>query len=463
MIKFGTDGWRGVIGDDFTFENVRIVSQAIASFLKRTAKEKKRVVIGFDRRFLSESFAREVGCVLAANKIKTIISSCDVPTPVVSFHCLYKKYDLGIMITASHNPAQFNGIKIKTKEGGAADKFLTNKVESLLYKGKPRKISYQAAIKSGFLKQKGLTADYIKFLRNFFKVNKIRKLKMRLLVDTMHGVGNGYIEQVLGSSQMHIDYLHNDFNPSFAGIRPEPIEENLQSLIKKVKTKRYDLGIAIDGDGDRLAVVNKDGSFLTAQILLPLLALHMVKNKGQRKGIGKTIVGSNLIDKVSLSLGVPCYQTPVGFKYISNLFSQNLISIGGEEAGGIGFAGYIPERDGTASSLMLLEMIAAEGKSLDRLLKELWAKFGRWYYQRTAFPIRKKIKSMDNIKLPRELLGSKIERINRSDGIKLITKRGWLMFRKSGTEPVVRVYAEGRTKRETSALIDLGKKIIQAS
>jgi len=463
MIKFGTDGWRGIIGDDFTFSNVRIVAQAIADYLKRNSRKSRlRVVVGFDRRFLSEEFASEVSCVIAANKIKVVLSSSSIPTPTVSFHALYGRYDLGVMITASHNPAKFNGLKIKTADGGAADKTITDKVERLIGKSKLRYVVFGKAVKKRLIKVSGLDTDYVSFLKRFVALGKIRKMKLRVLVDIMYGAGNSFIENVLKPSGIKINYLHSGFNPSFGGIHPEPIDNNLGELIRRVKREKYDLGIALDGDADRIAMVTGKGEFINAQVLLPMLAIHMIKNRKEPSGIGKTVVGSNLIDEVALSLNVPCYETPVGFKYISNLFKENLISIGGEEAGGIGFKGYIPERDGTASFLMLLEMIAYEGKSFDGLLKSLWKDYGKWYYTRTSFPVKKSRDSLGSMNLPRNLLGRKIERINRSDGIKLVTKDSWLMFRKSGTEPIIRVYAEARSRKELGALINLGKKAVNS-
>ncbi|MFH1768046.1 MAG: phosphoglucomutase/phosphomannomutase family protein [Candidatus Omnitrophota bacterium] len=461
MIKFGTDGWRGVIADNFTFDNVRIVSQAISDYLIRSSKKNKRVVVGYDRRFLSREFAQAASCVLAANNIKVVLSKEAIPTPIVSFECLYKKYDLGIMITASHNPAQFNGLKIKTKEGAAADKSLTDKIEKLLYKQKPRLISFEAAVKSRLVRIDDISGDYIAFLRNFVDIKKIRRLKLKILMDNMYGVGDSFIERILGASNIKVDYIHNEFNPSFGGIHPEPIEPNLQDTIKKMKQGIYNLGVVLDGDADRIAVIDRNGVLIDAQILLPLLALHMVEDRKEKEGIAKTVVGSKLIDTVALSLGVPCYETAVGFKYISQLFKEKLISIGGEEAGGIGFKGYIPERDGTASFLMILEMIACKKKSFDILLKDLWKKYGRWYYAKTSFPVSQMTRSLDSLRFPSRLLGRKVVRINKSDGIKLIADNSWLMFRKSGTEPIVRVYSEAKSNKEAASLLELGSKLVK--
>lgn len=460
MIKFGTDGWRAVIAEDFTFDNVKIISQAIADYLNKQTGKNKKVVIGYDCRFLSQEFAKTVALVLCANKIKAVLSNRAVPTPAVSLHALYNKYDLGVMITASHNGAEFNGLKIKTKDGGAADKALTDKVESLLYKTKPKILPEEAAKRTGLLQLKDLTELYVDFLKKFVDVKKIRKLKLNILVDTMYGAGDNFIEKVLGRCSIKIDYIRNEYNPSFGGVHPEPIEENLGATIARMKTGKYDLGIVLDGDADRIAAFDSRGNYVNAQVLLPLLSIHMIKNRKELGGIGKTVVGSNIIDDVALSLGAACYETPVGFKYISSLFKQNLICIGGEEAGGIGFRGYIPERDGSASCLMVLEMLAHEKKSFDVRLNELYRRYGRWFYSRTALPVKKLKKSINTLKLPSNILGKTIERVNKLDGIKLIAKDNWLMFRQSGTEPIVRVYAESKSQKEADELLNLGKKII---
>jgi alpha-D-glucose phosphate-specific phosphoglucomutase len=462
MIKFGTDGWRAVIAQDFTFDNVKIISQAISDYLHKQRGKNKKVVIGYDCRFLSGEFARTVALVLCANKIKAVLSDRAVPTPAVSLHALYKKYDLGVMITASHNGPEFNGLKIKTKDGGAADKVLTDAVESLLCKNKPKILPEETAKKINLLQYLDLTQFYVSFLKKLVDTSKIRKLKLNILVDTMYGAGDNFIERVLGSSSVKIDYTRNEYNPSFGGVHPEPIEENLESTIVKMKKGKYDLGIVLDGDADRIAAFDSRGNYINAQVLLPLLSIHLVKNRHQAGGIGKTVVGSNIIDDVALSLGAACYETPVGFKYISSLFSEGLICIGGEEAGGIGFQGYIPERDGSAACLMLLEMIACENESFDGLLRKLWHQYGRWFYSRTAIPLKNLKKSTNDIKLPASILGKKIERVNKLDGIKLITKDNWLMFRQSGTEPIVRIYAEAKTQKQADALLALGKKMIYA-
>jgi len=461
MIKFGTDGWRAIIAEDFTFDNLKVMAQATADYYN-SLKKNNKAVIGFDRRFLSPDFAKTVASVFAANGIKVTLSDKDCPTPTVSFECRYSKYDFGIMITASHNPFRFNGYKIKTAAGGGADSNVTGSVEKYLHKNKVKELDFDAAVKAGKIRVVDFTGPYVDFLRNYVNIKTIRQHKLRVLVDTMHGVGSNYVAQALGPCGIKIDYLHDDYNPGFEGINPEPVAANLKELMARVKKEKYTCGLVLDGDADRIAMVDSKGNYVNAQVLLPLLAIHMIKNRKEKGGIGKTVVGSNLIDDVALDLNAACYETPVGFKYLSNLFQEGAICVGGEEAGGIGFSGYIPERDGSMSFLLILEMMAYEKKTFDQLLADMYKKYGRWYYSRTAISVKSVKKGLEALKLPDQILGNKVERINRADGIKLITKKNWLMFRKSGTEPIVRVYAEAKSEAEAKKLVDQGVKMVYA-
>jgi phosphomannomutase len=268
-------------------------------------------------------------------------------------------------------------------------------------------LSEEAAKSKKLLETKDLTVLYIDFLKKFVDLNKIRKLKLNILVDVMYGAGDNFIESVLGKCGIKVNYLHNEFNPSFGGFHPEPIEENLVAMEKAMKSGKYDLGVVLDGDADRIASFDSKGNYINAQVILPLLSIHMAKNRNEKGGIGKTVVGSNIIDDVALSLGVACYETPVGFKYISSLFKQNLISIGGEEAGGIGFKGYIPERDGSAAALLLLEMMAEEKKKYDALLSDLFKTYGRWFYSRTAIPVKSLKKSVNDLNCRHHFFGKR--------------------------------------------------------
>ncbi len=460
-IHFGTDGWRGIIARDFTFQNVRILSQAVSDYCrKRTPGKKISICVGYDARFLSREFAQEVCCVLAANGISVVLSSRDVPTPAVSFFVQRERYDLGIMITASHNPYYFNGFKIKKPNGGAADKQITDAVESLLGKTPVAFIDFPKALDEKRVVLKDITRCYVQFIRQYLHRSIVKNLKVHVLVDVMYGSGNGYLEEVFEGTGVKFSYLRNEFNPSFGGCNPEPIEKNITQLMRAMKTKRYDIGFVLDGDADRLASVLPGGRYVGVQTILPLLAFHLRKNRALEGGIVKTIVGSNLVDAVAQDLGCILYETPVGFKYISSLFETENVLIGGEEAGGLGVQGYIPERDGTMSCSLILEMMGYTKKSYFQLIAELDKKFGRWYYQRISFPVTPGRNPLANLKIPSHLLGRAVSRVNDLDGLKIMSEKSWLMFRASGTEPIVRIYSEALSQKEANQLIELGKKMI---
>jgi phosphomannomutase len=332
----------------------------------------------------------------------------------------------------------------------------------LLGKRKPKTIELKEAKAKNKLQIKDLTKPYLQFIKKFVNLSAIKKLKIKVLIDVMYGSGDNFLEKMIGKSNLTIDHINNDYNPSFGGIHPEPTEENIGAMLKKMKKGDYDVGLVLDGDADRLAVVDSRGNYVNAQVILPLLLIHMAKNRKAKKGIGKTVVGSNVIDKVAVDLDIVCYETPVGFKYLSNLFKQKMIDIGGEEAGGIGVSGYVPERDGSVSFLLLLEMMAKEKKSFDQLLGEFYKRYGRYYYQRISVSVKSLKNGLKNLKIPEKIANKKVERVNRLDGIKIIAKDCWLMFRESGTEPIVRVYAESNKKKESQELIAEGKKIIDA-
>ncbi len=465
-IKFGTDGWRGVISDNFTFENVKVVSQAISDWLNKKLKTKnrtKKVIVGFDTRFLSQDYARTVACVLAANGIFVILSDRATPTPTISFSVERKGFDAGIMITASHNPAKFNGIKIKTSTGAAAPVSVTKAVEGLLFKSKINSLDLNEAINSGKIKVMDLTQKYVSFLKKYIDLKKIKNQKFKVLVDVMHGSGNGFIKEVLKSTNINFTLMRNDINPSFGGLRPEPTVENLAVILSRMKKEKFDLGLVLDGDADRIAAVEPGGRFIHPQKILGLLALHLYEDRLLKGGIVKTIAGTNLIDNIAKKLKLKLYETPVGFKYISDLMVKENILVGGEEAGGMGFKNYIPERDGTLAGLLLLEMMVYRKKSMNSIVKDMEGEFGRYHYRRFDLNIQKQNVSLERLKKIKKILGKSVIKIKDFDGIKLILEdESWLMFRASGTEPLVRVYAEAKTANFAQALISFGAKLIKS-
>lgn len=451
-IKFGTDGWRGVIAQEYTFENLKIVSQAVADCLG----EGKKIALGYDTRFLSKEFAEVSAKVFSSNGITVVLSDRAIPTPAVSFAVKTKKLDLGIMITASHNPAAYNGFKIKTPSGGAAGPELTQKVESHLGNS-PVKYSSEAQAN---IKTEDLSGEYVRFIRSYIDFKSIKNKNFKVLVDSMFGSGDSFIAEILKGSKIRLEFIRNSVNPSFGGGRPEPLEENLEELKKKVKKGKFDLGIALDGDADRLAAVSGDGTFIHPQKILGLLALHLNQDRKWSGGIIKTIAGTTMMDTIARFLKVKLYETPVGFKYISQLMEREDILTGGEEAGGMGVKGYIPERDGSVAGLLLLEMMAFRGKPILKILQEMERQFGRYYYLRDDLRLEKRIEPKKE-DLPDELLGKKVIQIKDYDGIKLICEdESWLMFRASGTEALMRLYSEAKTLKRSSGLLKLGREII---
>ncbi|MCK9432514.1 MAG: phosphoglucomutase/phosphomannomutase family protein [Candidatus Omnitrophica bacterium] len=451
QIKFGTDGWRAVIADTYTLENVKILSQAVADFLGTG----KKIAVGFDTRFMSDKFARASAIVFKSNGIEAVLSDRPIPTPALSFAVKSRKLDLGIMITASHNPAEYNGYKIKNSAGGGASQELTREVEKLLLANPVKDSASPESVEVA-----DLTRDYIKFIRNYIDLKKIRNKKFKVLVDSMYGSGDSFIAQVLKGTNIRLEFMRNTINPSFGGGRPEPVEDNLKELKARVKKEKFDLGIALDGDADRIAAVAPGGVFIHPQKILGLLALHLNQDRGWSGGLVKTICGTTMMDNIAKFLKIKLYETPVGFKYISNLMETEDIVAGGEEAGGMGVKGYIPERDGTMAGLLLIEMMVYRNKNILKILDETEKQFGKFYYVRQDFHIEKRVEPKKE-NLPKELLGKKVVDIKDYDGIKLICEdQSWLMFRGSGTEPIMRTYAEAKNLKQAKQLLALGKDII---
>lgn len=452
-IEFGTDGWRGVIADTYTFQNLKIVSQAVADYLGSG----KKVAVGYDTRFMSDVFAKVAAEIFRNNGIHVALSDRSIPTPTLSFAVRKRSLDLGIMITASHNPSEYSGFKIKVSSGGAAGPEVTKDIEGRLGKTPVKDIPEG----DGRIIIEDLTFDYIKFIRQYIDLKKIRNKRFKVLVDAMYGSGDSFIAQVLKNTNIRIEFMRNTYDPSFGGIRPEPIEENLTELIKRVKKEKFDLGIALDGDADRIACVAPEGVFIHPQKILGLLTLHLNQDRHWSGGIVKTIAGSTMMDKIAKFLQVKLYETPVGFKYISNLMEKEDILAGGEEAGGMGVKGYIPERDGIVAGLLLIEMMVYRNKNILQILKDMEKQFGRYYYLREDLKVKNPNIDMKNFKEIEEILGEKVVKVKDIDGIKFfLADESWMMFRGSGTEPIVRIYAESKSLSKAKKIIAFGKDLI---
>lgn len=471
VIKFGTDGWRAVISDTFTFENVRIVAQATADWVRTIANtsgsdyrdnrskinhdlEGLKVAVGYDNRFLSAEYARTFAQVLAGNGIKVYLSDTSLPTPALSLGVTHLKAVCGIMITASHNPAKFNGIKIKTAQGGAAPKDITSVVESYLG-STPVKQSDSGILIHDFKKA------YVTFIKGYLNLKKLKTAKYKILTDIMHGSGRDLMAEILKGSSLKLELLRADVNPGFDGSKPEPIPECLTGIMGRMKKEKFDIGLVLDGDADRIAAVAPGGEFVSPQKILGLLILHLVRNRKVEGGIVKTLCGTTMYDHIAKKLGIKLYETPVGFKYISDLMLTQKIVAGGEEAGGMGLPNYIPERDGTLAGLLLVEMMVYNKRNFKQLIDDMEKEFGRYYYQRLDYAMDAKKVDLNKLKQVTSVLGKPVVKVNDIDGVKLICdNEDWLMFRPSGTEPLVRIYSEAKSLKRAKDLLEFGRKLI---
>ncbi len=456
VIKFGTDGWRAVISDTFTFVNVRIVAQATAEWVNKNNPSfgEKIVAVGYDNRFLSTEYAAAFADVLASNGIKVYLSDTSLPTPALSFGVTLLKGVCGIMITASHNPAKFNGIKIKTAQGGAAPKDITSVVESYLG-------TTEVKTGSGSVTKKDFKKDYVQFIRKYLDLKKIKTTKYKVLADIMHGSGRDLMAEILKGTSVRLELMRADVNPGFDGSKPEPIPECLAGIMGRMKKEKVDLGLVLDGDADRIAAVQPGGDFVSPQKILGLLILHLARNRKIEGGIVKTLCSTTMLNHISKKLDRKLYETPVGFKYISDLMVTQKIVAGGEEAGGMGLPNYIPERDGTLAGLLLLEMMVYNKRNFKQLIDDMEKEFGRYFYQRLDYSMDAKKVDLNKLKTITSVLGKKVVGVQDFDGVKLTCENeDWLMFRPSGTEPLVRIYSEAKSLKRAKDLLEFGRQLI---
>lgn len=462
-ITFGTDGWRAIIGKDFTTANVRIVAQAIADHLK--LKRKQNVVaLGYDTRKGSPDFARAIAEVLAGNGIRVLSAVHPTPTPAVSLMIKAKALSGGVIVTASHNSPDFNGIKFKAPYAGPASPAITKKIESLIGKNKVKRVDFDEGTLNSAILLTDFNTRYVNAVRGYLDLKQFKKKKFRIAFDTMHGVGDGLILEVLRDTLVSVDILHREYDFSFGGIPPEPIEKNLSSLMRKMKQGSFDIGLAIDGDADRIGAVRPDGAFVSSGEIISLLLIHLYEDKKWRGAVAKTISGTSLINKIAAHYKLKLYETPVGFKHICKLMLEDNILIGGEESGGIGFKNYMPERDGMLSGLLLLEMMACRKQGIIDIMNSVEKRFGIFRYLRADAHIKEDAKKKLLQRLKKnpfnDLLGKRIVETKIYDGTKFIASDGsWLLLRFSGTEPIIRIYAESNDLARTRKLIGFGKEL----
>lgn len=484
-IKFGTDGWRAVISEEFTFENVRKVAQAIADKMlvdvkatKKSEGQEVSAVVGYDTRFLSDRYAAAVSEVLAANGIKVWLAQRDAATPMISYAIVDKKTNGGIMITASHNPPRYNGIKLKSKHGGSSSPEDIKDVEARLRENDaqnitPQTVGLDEALAQGMIAYFDPLPSYQQHLHSLVNFDKIRKASLSVAVDPMYGAGRFYLADLLREAGCRVKEVRGEMNPGFNGSHPEPIAKHLGPLFTEMETGQYQLGLATDGDADRIGAIDPgdhftDPRFVDPHRIMTVILEYLVHYRGMRGSVVKTVSTTQMLNRLAERYGLPIHETPVGFNHISDLMMEEQVLIGGEESGGISILGHIPEGDGILMGLLLAEVIATHHKTLAQLIQELMVApdVGPFCYARrdqpvTPFDKAKLVASMMG-DVPEILAGSKVANVTDQDGVKFImSDESWLLVRPSGTEPVLRIYAESRTDAQVQTLLNEGAALAE--
>lgn len=447
QINFGTDGWRAIIAEDFTFENVRACGEAVARHLLATGTSSSGLVVGFDTRYGSERFAKAVAEVVNGYGIATQMFDVPAPTPACSFAVVDHEAANGVMITASHNPPEWNGFKVKSAAGGSAPPEEVANIELHLadvLDGKSPNAGTHTAQSQVF----DVITPYIEQLHRVIDVAPIKAQPLKVVVDAMHGSGAGIIPKVLAGGAIEVTEIRSDHNPNFPGMdQPEPIEHNVKPLSATVRELGADIGIALDGDADRVGIVDENGRYLTTLEVFSLLTDHFMGRRNERGGVACTITMSSMVDKLSAHYGAPIYRTPVGFKFVGPTMIDNGCSMGGEESGGYAFKGHVPERDGSLSGLLFLEAMIMSGKKPSELLSDLHTLVGPHTFRRIDISYnaaeRAKLANLVESASPESLGGLALDSEDRRDGVRFNLEGGsWAVVRMSGTEPLVRIYAE---------------------
>ncbi|HEY9075882.1 MAG TPA: phosphoglucomutase/phosphomannomutase family protein [Anaerolineaceae bacterium] len=480
-IHFGTDGWRAVISDTFTFHNLRLVTQAIADAIASglwmngsaalaPEADPRRMVVGFDTRFLSDRFAQEVARVLAANGYTVFLSHADAPTPAISYSVKNLNAIGGVMITASHNAPRYNGVKLKSAYGGSALPEQCRRVEVYLNDNEnqgrgPNLMDFELAQQQKQIQRFNPIPAYNDHLRRLIDFDVIASRPQQVVVDSMYGSGRGVIRGILQGTGCEVREIRGEMNPGFGGVHPEPIARYLGALAGAISTGMGNFGLATDGDADRIGAMDERGNFVDPHKIMALSVRYLVEKRGWSGSVVRTVSTTRMIDRLAARYGIPLRETPVGFNHIADYMMKEDVLIGGEESGGISFKGHIPEGDGVLMGLLVIEMVAAYGKSLYELVNDLLAEVGPAFYERTDLrlkhPVAKEQMTRKLVKeAPAEIGGEKIMDISALDGVKyILSDDSWLLIRPSGTEPVLRVYAEGRSMEMVKALLGYGEQV----
>lgn len=466
-IKFGTDGWRARIAEDFTFANVEIVTQALIDYLKtQNAGGQLSVIVGYDRRFASDLFAQRSAEVFAGNGIAVDLFNGDVPTPLVSFEVKRRGLAGGVMITASHNPPDFNGFKFKAPYGGSATPAITNQIEQLVGRTPPRRLPLEEAKKQGLANVIAPPDDYRRHIESFVAINELRNADALVIADPMHGTGGRWIETMLAGGRIRVETIRAERDPLFGGILPEPMPWNLALTSRVIRERGALMALVTDGDADRVGAMDERGEYINTHQILMILLLHLVRNKGWKGSVARTFSQSVIVKRIAESYGFRLFETPIGFKHIGELMLDpaNDFLTGGEESGGIGVRGHIPERDGVFNCLLLLEAILTMGKKPSEIIRDIWREFGEFHFERRDLHVdiaagqRLVAEMRDNT--PDTFAGDKVVDVATLDGTKLIfDDESWILFRQSGTEPVLRIYCEATSTEKMTKMMNEGERL----
>jgi alpha-D-glucose phosphate-specific phosphoglucomutase len=477
-IHFGTDGWRAVISDTFTFTNLRLVTQAIADaiasedwnngYAPEAGADPRKIIVGFDTRFLSDRYAVEVARVLAANNFTVYLAQADAPTPAISYAVRSMNAIGGVMITASHNAPRYNGVKVKAAYGGSALPEQCRRVEVYLNDNEaqgrgPNLMDYEGARQSGLIHRFNPILGYNEALRKLINFDIIAENPQRFVVDSMYGAGRGVIKGILQGSGCEIHEIRGEMNPGFGGVHPEPISKYLSALAGAICNGMGNFGLATDGDADRIGAMDERGTFVDPHKIMALALRYLVEKRGWTGSVVRTVSTTRMIDRLAARYGLQMHETPVGFNHIADYMLKEDVLIGGEESGGISFKGHIPEGDGIIMGLLLVEIIAAEKASLVDLVDSLLKDVGPAFYERTDLrlkhPVSKELMTRKLLdETPERIGGETVKEVITIDGVKYImSDDSWLLIRPSGTEPTLRVYAEGRSNEMVKALLQYGE------
>jgi phosphomannomutase len=465
QIKFGTDGWRGVIAEDFTCENVRTVAHAIARYVVRAERPERGVLVGYDTRFASELFARIAAEAISAAGIPVWLSTDAAPTPALSLLVRMRGAAAGIQISASHNPYRWNGVKLKASYGSSASQAIVSQVEAelakVLHDGVPA-----LPVRKELIHSLDIRTPYLEKLDGLVDWEHLRESKFHFLIDPMHGAGRGLLREIFRRRGIEAGEIRGTRDPLFGGVNPEPIEPHVEALRRALRQGDYDAGFAFDGDADRIGAMDRDGTFITPHQIFSILLWHLAGTRKLTGDVAKTFSTTKMIDKIAAKFGRKIWETPIGFKYICDRMLEGDVLLGGEESGGIGTKLYLPERDATVSALLLAEVMAWHGKRLGELVKMLQRDFGEHHYGRVDLTVRdgQKEKAIRRFADPKftKLLEWPIVRREDLDGVKVhLGEIGWVMVRASGTEPMLRVYSETTRAETTRRVLDEVAALVQ--